>query len=80
MENTTEQQTRTTFFTFRRSLAVIVLVSLVLATNVGITHLVLTHTTPRVVAFDMKTHGQFYGQRQSEAAVRGAVKSALRPL
>jgi conjugal transfer pilin signal peptidase TrbI len=79
MENTTEQH-RTTFFTFRRSLAVIVLVSLVLATNVGITHLMLTHTTPRVVAFDMKKARTVYGQRQSEAAVRGAVKSALRPL
>lgn len=54
MENTTEQQTRTTFFTFRRSLVLTVLVSLVLAINVGITHLMLTHTTPRVVAFDMK--------------------------
>ena len=31
MENTTEQQTRTTFFTFRRSLVLTVLVSLVLA-------------------------------------------------
>ncbi|RLM11806.1 type-F conjugative transfer system protein TrbI [Gibbsiella quercinecans] len=53
MDNNSEQQ-RTTFFTLRRSLTVIALVGAILATNVFITRLVLAHTAPRVVAFDMK--------------------------
>ena len=77
MENTTEQQTRTTFFTFRRSLVLTVLVSLVLAINVGIRHLMLTHTTPRVVAFDMKKTLDSFMDSVSQKQLSEAQSKAL---
>ena len=77
MENTTEQQTRTTFFTFRRSLVLTVLVSLVLAINVGLTHLMLTHTTPRVVAFDMKKTLDSFMDSVSQKQLSEAQSKAL---
>ena len=77
MGNTTEQQTRTTFFTFRRSLVLTVLVSLVLAINVGITHLMLTHTTPRVVAFDMKKTLDSFMDSVSQKQLSEAQSKAL---
>jgi conjugal transfer pilin signal peptidase TrbI len=76
MENNTEQQTRTTFFTFRRSLVLTVLVSL-LAINVFITRLVLTHTTPRVVAFDMKKTLDSFMDSVSQKQLSEAQSKAL---
>lgn len=76
MENTTEQQTRTTFFTFRRVWS-LPSGELVTAINVGITHLMLTHTTPRVVAFDMKKTLDSFMDSVSQKQLSEAQSKAL---
>ncbi|QPF30527.1 type-F conjugative transfer system protein TrbI (plasmid) [Klebsiella sp. BDA134-6] len=54
MEQTTEQQTRTTPLNFRRVSIILALILFTLATSVFLSGVVLEYTTPRVVAFDMK--------------------------
>ncbi len=76
MDNNSEQQ-RTTFFTLRRSLTVIALVGTILATNVFITRLVLAHTAPRVVAFDMKKTLDSFMDSVSQKPLSEAQSKAL---
>ena len=76
MDNNSEQQ-RTTFFTLRRSLTVIALVGTILATNVFITRLVLAHTAPRVVAFDMKKTLDSFMDSVSQKQLSEAQSKAL---
>lgn len=76
MDNNSEQQ-RTTFFTLRRSLTVIALVGTILATNVFITSLVLAHTAPRVVAFDMKKTLDSFMDSVSQKPLSEAQSKAL---
>ena len=76
MDNNSEQQ-RTTFFTLRRSLTVIALVGPILATNVFITRLVLAHTAPRVVAFDMKKTLDSFMDSVSQKPLSEAQSKAL---
>lgn len=77
MENNTEQQTGTPFFTFRRSLMLILLVSLVLALSAGMTRFMLTYTTPRVVAFDMKKTLDSFMDSVSQKQLSEAQSKAL---
>ena len=77
MENNTEQQAGTTFFTFRRSLVLILLVSLVLTISAGMTRLMLTYTTPRVVAFDMKKTLDSFMDSVSQKQLSEAQSKAL---
>lgn len=77
MENNTEQQAGTTFFTFRRSLMLILLVSLVLTISAGMTRLMLTYTTPRVVAFDMKKTLDSFMDSVSQKQLSEAQSKAL---
>lgn len=77
MENNTEQQAGTTFFTFRRSLILILLVSLVLTISAGMTRLMLTYTTPRVVAFDMKKTLDSFMDSVSQKQLSEAQSKAL---
>ena len=76
MDNNSEQQ-RTTFFTLRRSLTVIALVGTILATNVFITRLVLAHTAPRGVAFDMKKTLDSFMDSVSQKPLSEAQSKAL---
>ena len=76
MDNNSEQQ-RTTFFTLRRSLTVIALVGTILATNVFITRLMLAHTAPRVVAFDMKKTLDSFMDSVSQKPLSEAQSKAL---
>ncbi|MGX9334397.1 type-F conjugative transfer system protein TrbI (plasmid) [Klebsiella grimontii] len=76
MDNNSEQQ-RTTFFTLRRSLTVIALMGTILATNVFITRLVLAHTAPRVVAFDMKKTLDSFMDSVSQKPLSEAQSKAL---
>ena len=76
MDNNSEQQ-RTTFFTLRRSLTVIALVGTILATNVFITRLVLAHTAPRAVAFDMKKTLDSFMDSVSQKPLSEAQSKAL---
>lgn len=76
MDNNSEQQ-RTTFFTLRRSLTVIALVGTILASNVFITCLVLAHTAPRVVAFDMKKTLDSFMDSVSQKPLSEAQSKAL---
>lgn len=76
MDNNSEQQ-RTTFFTLRRSLTVIALVGTILVTNVFITRLVLAHTAPRVVAFDMKKTLDSFMDSVSQKPLSEAQSKAL---
>lgn len=77
MENNTEQQAGTTFFTFRRSLVLILLVSLVLTISAGMTRLMLTYTTPRVVAFNMKKTLDSFMDSVSQKQLSEAQSKAL---
>ena len=77
MENNTEQQAGTTFFTFRRSLVLILLVSLVLTISAGMTRLMLTYTTPRVVAFNMKKTLDSFMDSVSQKPLSEAQSKAL---
>ncbi|MBL6016619.1 type-F conjugative transfer system protein TrbI [Klebsiella pneumoniae] len=77
MENNTEQQAGTTFFTFRRSLMLILLVSLVLTISAGMTRLMLTYTTPRVVAFNMKKTLDSFMDSVSQKQLSEAQSKAL---
>ena len=77
MENNTEQQAGTAFFTFRRSLMLILLVSLVLTISAGMTRLMLTYTTPRVVAFDMKKTLDSFMDSVSQKQLSEAQSKAL---
>ena len=77
MENNTEQQTGTPFFTFRRGLMLILLVSLVLAISAGMTRLMLTYTMPRVVAFDMKKTLDSFMDSVSQKQLSEAQSKAL---
>lgn len=77
MENNIEQQTGTPFFTFRRSLMLILLVSLVLALSAGMTRLMLTYTMPRVVAFDMKKTLDSFMDSVSQKQLSEAQSKAL---
>jgi conjugal transfer pilin signal peptidase TrbI len=59
MKNNTEQPVSTTSHTFRRIPVIVALVLFALATSAFLSRVVLEYSTPRVVAFDMKTLDSF---------------------
>lgn len=71
MENITPQKT------FRRGLAIIAFACAVLAASAGMTSLMLTHTSPRVVAFDMKKTLDSYMDSASQKPLTEAQSKAL---
>ncbi|HDX8756650.1 TPA: type-F conjugative transfer system protein TrbI [Klebsiella michiganensis] len=77
MEQTTEQQTRTTPLNFRRVSIILALILFTLATSVFLSGVVLEYTTPRVVAFDMKKTLDSFMDSVSQKQLTEAQSKAL---
>lgn len=77
MEQTTEQQTRTTPLNFRRVSIILALILFTLATSVFLSRVVLEYTTPRVVAFDMKKTLDSFMDSVSQKQLTEAQSKAL---
>ncbi|QZY82935.1 type-F conjugative transfer system protein TrbI (plasmid) [Klebsiella sp. CTHL.F3a] len=77
MEQTTEQQTRTTPLNFRRVSIIFALILFTLATSVFLSRVVLEYTTPRVVAFDMKKTLDSFMDSVSQKQLTEAQSKAL---
>lgn len=77
MNQTTEQQTRTTPFIFRRGAVILALIIFTLATSVFISRVVLEYTTPRVVVFDMKKTLDSFMDSVSQKQLTEAQSKAL---
>ncbi|VUS84592.1 type-F conjugative transfer system protein TrbI [Klebsiella pasteurii] len=77
MEQTTEQQARTTPLNFRRVSIILALILFTLATSVFLSRVVLEYTTPRVVAFDMKKTLDSFMDSVSQKQLTEAQSKAL---
>lgn len=77
MEQTTEQQTRTTPLNFRRVSIIFAIILFTLATSVFLSRVVLEYTTPRVVAFDMKKTLDSFMDSVSQKQLTEAQSKAL---
>ena len=72
-----QQQNKAPSRTFRRVLIITALVVLTLACNVMLTRVMLTYTTPRVVAFDMKKTLDSFMDSVSQKPLTEAQSKAL---
>lgn len=72
-----QQQNKATSRTFRRVLIITALVVFTLACNVMLTRVMLTYTTPRVVAFDMKKTLDSFMDSVSQKPLTEAQSKAL---
>lgn len=77
MENNTAQQTRIASPAFRRVSVIVAIVLFTLVTSAILTRLQLAYTTPRVVAFDMKTTLDSFMDRVSQKQLTEAQSKAL---
>lgn len=77
MENNTTLQVRISSPAFRRVLVIVALVLFTLVTSAFLTRLQLAYTTPRVVAFDMKTTLDSFMDSVSQKQLTEAQSKAL---
>lgn len=77
MENNTAQQTRIASPAFRRVSVIVAIVLFTLVTSAILTRLQLAYTTPRVVAFDMKTTLDSFMDSVSQKQLTEAQSKAL---